>query len=138
MTAAKRLLARLALALVAAASGCSSEVSEQRMVCLPAATTCPSRAEALDAITKKNSCAPRRSDVRVDEGPVPTSAGCCYLVTVTSHEPDLDVCIASSERPLRVDGHPRTAGLASRGEWRRGPAEDVGPLASSTMARVKR
>lgn len=114
MTAAKRLLACLVLGLVAAAPGCSSEVSEQRMVCLPAATTCPSRGDALDAVTKKNGCESRRSDIRVDEGPVTTSAGCCYLVTVTSREPDLDVCVSSSGRPLRVDGQARVAGLVPR------------------------
>ena len=118
MTAAKRLLACLVLGLVAAAPGCSSEVSEQRMVCLPAATTCPSRGDALDAVTKKNGCESRRSDIRVDEGPVTTSAGCCYLVTVTSREPDLDVCVASTGRPLPVDGRARVARLAPRGEWR--------------------
>lgn len=115
MTAAKRILARLVLAFVAGAPGCSSEVSEQRMVCLPAATACPSRADALDAITKRNGCESRRSDVRVDEGPVTTSAGCCYLVTVTSREPDLDVCVSSSGRSLRVDVQERVAGLVPRG-----------------------
>ena len=114
MSAARRLLVWLALVGAASAPGCSSEVSEQRMVCLSAATACPSRADALDAITKKNGCESRRSDIRVDEGPVTTSAGCCYLVTVTSREPDLDVCVSSSGRPLRVDGQARVAGLVPR------------------------